>query len=259
MVNPADATGLAWLDGELVESVVLPCDDPALLVGRGLFETIGLFGGRLPLWSEHLERLRRGAAQLGLSIVEPAAIEAAALDLALRNRDDVLRLTVFGGGRGGRWLLTSRSRCEGRVPLVLQPALARRDRSDPTTRLKVTARLSLDSALAGARVDGADDALMLGPADEVWETTTGNLLVQLDGRLVTPCATGALLPGIARARLCAGVAVETRELCLADLGKAAGLWVSNAVYGPRPAVIPDLCERLGEGGGLARAWQAAVG
>ena len=49
----------AWVDGSF-EGQISPHDE-GFLSGRGVFETIGVFDGVLPLWPAHLRRLERGA------------------------------------------------------------------------------------------------------------------------------------------------------------------------------------------------------
>ena len=55
-----------FINGELAESV--PFDDRGLAYGHGLFETVRLCGGGIPLWHYHLRRLKHGAERLGITI-----------------------------------------------------------------------------------------------------------------------------------------------------------------------------------------------
>jgi para-aminobenzoate synthetase/4-amino-4-deoxychorismate lyase len=76
----------------------------------------------------------------------------------------------------------------------------------------------------------------------VRETAAGNLWLRLDGVWTTPALDGLVLPGIARARLLAalrarGLPVAERRCELGDLHRAEALAHSNAVHGPRPAVL----------------------
>lgn len=50
-----------------VLEAALPCQDRALHYGDGLFETMRLEGGRLPLLAQHLQRLESSSAELGMS------------------------------------------------------------------------------------------------------------------------------------------------------------------------------------------------
>lgn len=54
---------------------MVPTDDRGFLYGDGVFETVRLIQGRLVLWSQHLQRLRRGCQLLRLQ-PDWASIEA---------------------------------------------------------------------------------------------------------------------------------------------------------------------------------------
>jgi branched-subunit amino acid aminotransferase/4-amino-4-deoxychorismate lyase len=120
--------------------------------------------------------------------------------------------------------------------------------------------------LRAARAAGADDALLLALDGRVLETTTGNLFLWLGDELHTPAITGGLLlPGVARAALIdeltnASVAVVERDIWLAELEPGAAVFVTNAVHGPRPAVVGTAAAppaRLDAR--VADAWQRVVG
>ena len=59
----------AWINGSF-EATVSPHDE-GFLLGHGVFETIGVFDGNLPLWQAHLRRLGQGAAALGIPFDPP--------------------------------------------------------------------------------------------------------------------------------------------------------------------------------------------
>ncbi|MEO6596847.1 MAG: aminotransferase class IV, partial [Planctomycetota bacterium] len=84
--------------------------------------------------------------------------------------------------------------------------------------------------------------IVIGRDGAVLETAVGNLWLRLDGAWVTPALDGRVLPGIARSRLLAlalrtGLPVAERACDLGDLHRAEALAHSNAVYGPRAAVL----------------------
>jgi branched-chain amino acid aminotransferase len=85
---------LAWLDGRLVplDRPQLSITDRGFQLGDGLFESLRARRGVLIEWPEHLERLRAGAAVLGISLVPGTVLERAIGDLleaeGLAGRDD---------------------------------------------------------------------------------------------------------------------------------------------------------------------------
>jgi branched-subunit amino acid aminotransferase/4-amino-4-deoxychorismate lyase len=115
-----------------------------------------------------------------------------------------------------------------------------------------------------ARAAGADEPLLLGRGEEVLETAYGNVFITLDDEeLWTPEEDARFLNGVARAVLLEALAdrVMTRPIGLSELARAQGIWVTNAVFGPRrarlvdhdPAGAPMLDARL------AKAWAKTVG
>jgi para-aminobenzoate synthetase / 4-amino-4-deoxychorismate lyase len=102
-------------------------------------------------------------------------------------------------------------------------------------RHKTTHRVAYDQArredgAAGAPV-AADELVCWNAAGRLTETTIGNLVLELDGALVTPAESAGLLPGTARAALLADGTVVEADLAVEDLGRASRVWMVNAVRG----------------------------
>lgn len=253
---------LAWVDGRYLDAArAVPVDDGAFRAGHALFETIGAVRGKLPLWPRHLARLAAGAGRLRIECAPPPELAAAAEELLAmtRQQDGVLRLTLSAGGPGPqpRWIMTTRSRgTPGIVPLVV--ALDPLPDDWPFAALKCAARPHYAVAFAAARAAGAADALLLDRRRLVQETTTCNVVAELDGALVTPRASGRFLPGIARALLLENATVEEAELPFDALARCRGLWVTNAVHGVRPAALAGGPPPGDPDGTLAHAWQQLV-
>src|SRR5690606_18106871 len=91
----ASFVGLARVDGVSVAN-------RGLAYGDGVFETMRVHDGELPLWPGHLARLREGAQRLGIGLPDPAFIEAC-IDEMIDGADAgviKLLLTRGDGGRG---------------------------------------------------------------------------------------------------------------------------------------------------------------
>jgi para-aminobenzoate synthetase/4-amino-4-deoxychorismate lyase len=154
----------------------------------------------------------------------------------------VLRLSLVPTASGVHWEMTTRPLTRVLRQVALIPTTARRPDGAPPADLKAAPRTFYDNVLAEAQASGADDGIVLGEGGEVLETATANLWLLLDGVWVTPPLDGRLLPGIARGRLLevaarSGVPVAERVCRLDDLHRANALAVSNAVHGPRAAVL----------------------
>ena len=67
-------TSAAYIGRERVDAVSFA--NRGLNYGDGVFETMRLHQGTLPLWPRHLARLREGAARLGIAMPDAGCIEA---------------------------------------------------------------------------------------------------------------------------------------------------------------------------------------
>ena len=107
---PTTTAELACVDGRTLsaEEATIPATDEGLLRGDGAFEVIRVYDGRPFALADHLDRLERSAANLRLSGVPRAELEAEVPEL-LEARggaefDGCLRIVLTRGGR--RVLLT---------------------------------------------------------------------------------------------------------------------------------------------------------
>ncbi|MDG2428511.1 MAG: aminodeoxychorismate synthase component I [Acidimicrobiales bacterium] len=94
---------------------------------------------------------------------------------------------------------------------------------------KTTIREVYDDARA--RFPEAPDVLLINEVDQVTETTIGNVVLDLDGRLVTPPISSGLLPGTFRAQLLDDGTIAEKALAREDLYRADSVWMVNSVRG----------------------------
>lgn len=137
---------------------------------------------------------------------------------------------------------------EGRCRLDCQPikpldririALARDpiDKEDLFLYHKTTHRLVYDRAKS-LRPD-ADDVLLWNNDGEITETTVGNVVFELDGKLVTPPVGCGLLPGTMRADLLEKGTIQKRVIRKEHISRAGSIYLINSVRKWAPA---DLIE-----------------
>ena len=222
----------------------LAADAPLVQAGLGLFETMRVVGGRVPLLPRHLARLTASAAVFDLDAPETGAIAMRLGELLARAAvdDGVVRLTI---GAPGVVTLTLRPRVVGTGPRRLAIVAPRRHGSDPTARHKTTSRAFWHLAQREAEERGADEAVVLDDAGGVAETSFGSVFALSGAELVTPPTAGPLLPGIARQVLLEGLrddgeaSVVERAIGAPELRTADAIWVTNAVHGARRAVLVD--------------------
>jgi para-aminobenzoate synthetase/4-amino-4-deoxychorismate lyase len=101
---------------------------------------------------------------------------------------------------------------------------------------KTTVRDTYDAAKA--RFPDAPDVLLWNELGELTETTTGNLVVELDGHLVTPPVGCGLLPGTMRGQLLADGDIVERTVRRSDLDRVGAAWMVNSLRGWVP-IQPD--------------------
>ncbi len=231
------------------------------------FETIGSYGGRLPLWEQHMQRLARGAARLD-GPPPPADLRDLVLAaLAAAPGSDVARV-AFAPGQG--YAVTVRRRLDSPwqgalrgEPVRVLPVIDGRDEAEGLAIGKVEPRAAYDQALADARLGGADDGLLLQPDGCLRESAVGNLWLLLDSVWTTPPLDGLTVPGIARNLLldrCQQLQIPVAEApcTLGDLHRAQAIVLSNAVFGPVVAGLPGQAVEEPHTS-LARVWRMFSG
>lgn len=80
-----------------------------------------------------------------------------------------------------------------------------------------------------------DDVVLWNTHGQVTETTRANIVVELDGRLLTPPVECGLLAGVFRGQLLRGGQVAERIVTVDDLSRAGRIWAVNSVRKWMPA------------------------
>lgn len=251
-----------WVDGAVVPAGAAQVSalDRGLLLGEGVYETTKVVGGTPFALTRHLERLRRSAAVVGLSVPwRDEVLRAACAEVVAAARagqgsgwpGDLgrLRITVTGGaaplgpgagsdrpslvvaaGPGTAWPRAS----------VVATVSWRRNPDRPTRGAKVTSALDDVLALAAARRLGADEAVLADTSGALAEGTGSNVFVVVDGALATPSLATGCLPGITRALVCELVpVVERDDLTLDHLRQADEAFLTSSTRDVQPIVSVD--------------------
>jgi para-aminobenzoate synthetase / 4-amino-4-deoxychorismate lyase len=236
-----DSTADAEYDELLAKAVVVRQPWPEF----DLLETMATEGGTVPRLDRHLDRLCRSAATFGIPCPEPDI--RAALDLAAtghREEPQKLRLTLAADGafnltteplgfRGndGPERANGPERATGPEgggrPVAVSLAARPVHSHDRFLFHKTTHRAVYDER----RAEAPDhyDVLLRNERDELTELTRGNLVLELDGRLVTPPVASGLLAGCLRAQLLDAGIIEEGVVTVDDLDRAARAWsISSA-------------------------------
>lgn len=223
----------------------LRADDPLLSRGDGVFETLLLRNGQPCLLEQHLVRLIRSAALLGLPDPDPRAWRAA-VAVAVANwaepGEAVLRL-CHGRGRSGAVAFVMVSPLPERIfaarrggisVVTLERGPAGEARPWSAASAKSSSYAVHVAALREAARLGADDAVYLDADGYVLEGPRSSVVVYADGRLLTPPPSLPILPGTTVQALFAtaaerGLPCATAMLKPADLIAAQGVWLLSSL------------------------------
>jgi len=188
----------------------------------------------------HVARLMRSACTLGMRC--DADELAATLDAAVASLsgDAAWRLRVELAHDGA--LATTRAPLEALPPASVALRLAPLPADAPPAALapfKTTLRAHYDAGVRAAQAEGAFDTLFHTADGRLLEGGRSNVFVKLDGHWYTPPVSDGVLPGVMRGVLLDDEhwAARERTLTLADLARAEGLVVTNALRGALPAHI----------------------
>jgi branched-subunit amino acid aminotransferase/4-amino-4-deoxychorismate lyase len=239
-----------WIDGRLrpVGAPAVPAEDPALLRGEGIFETMACEGGEPLLFAYHAERLEASAGALGLRLRHhPRELFGAVVRTLARNRvrRAAARLMLWRGARRDTAAVVLRrlvrlSPGEIRRGVALAVAPWHRAEGVPLHRHKTLNYWECQLAREEAQRDGAFDALFTTPDGDVMEGAATNVFCVRSGALLTPPVAMGLLPGVMRRFVLAaapevlGVRAREARIGLRDLQRADEVFVTNAVIGAVP-------------------------
>ncbi|MEJ2156071.1 MAG: aminotransferase class IV [Desulfobacteraceae bacterium] len=244
-----------YIDGQFLpaDQAVIPVDDLAVVRGIGAFDLVRIRNGRPLFLNEHIERLYRSAAKIGLDMIwSRERIRRVVLETLSRNTvgEANIRIIVTGGSspdfitpKGNPRLLVLVT------PLPAQPYWWRTkgvkvitlnvQRSFPGA--KSIDYLPAAIALRRARSVDAIEAIYLDDQDNAQEGTTSNLFIVSGGTLVTPGRD--VLSGITRRTVLdiakAHYPVEIRDLPKGELLAAQEVFITGTNKGLVPVVQVD--------------------
>ena len=170
--------------------------------GDGVFETMRVDHGGVPLWSRHLARLGEGAQRLGISLPERAFIEARLHELCAGVDTGVVKLllTRGDGGRGYApsvdappvWVLSLHPLPPRQTALQLHACNTRLATQPLLAGIKHCNRLEQVLARTEAQRAGCDEGLMRDMAGNVVCATAANALAAADALALCNAVRGIL-------------------------------------------------------------------
>lgn len=240
-------TQLAVIDGTVspLEQAKLAITDAGVARGDGAFETVGIWDGRPFRLDDHLARLDRSLAAIGLPGAPTAAIRAD-IERVLRGQsgDGALRIFMTASGTHIVALAAPPERVTLRH-LISQPAPWIRPLG--TYRPAAAKTMSYGPNMAASRAaqaGGGDDALLISLEGLVLEGPTFTVMWVRDGELHAPALGLGLVDSISRRSItdlavAAGIVCHTGDYGIDDLLGADEVLTCSSVRQAHPLRLVD--------------------
>ncbi len=208
----------------------LPSLNHPWLRADALIETLKTIDGNAYFLNRHLARLSRSISELKYIGGDIAQIAAMVLEMAKNDKFSRgrLRITYFSNGD---YLITHHAididqTATYRLGIAPYPRYSKGFLAGHKT-------MAYTEASFGQRIadeHGYEDLLYLNEREEIVETGFANLLIEIDGKLVTPPVNSGALPGIVRGVLLDWFPViSEREIHRVELGSVSGLYLLSSI------------------------------
>ena len=204
-----------------------------------LFETM-LWRPRcgIALLTQHLERIEDSAKYFGFDFDKECLGRLVELELARLSGQSAGRRRIrLELAANGSFSLTSKPFAPERRAWLVQLTEEPVDSRDRFLFHKTTDRRIYDAALAEARAAGADEAILWNEKCELTEGTRTNLVLEIDGKRLTPALDCGLLAGVFRRSLLERGKLQEAVLRREDLERADRVLLVNALRGWIPAEL----------------------
>lgn len=233
----------------LLNRTLLPVDeagitpaDRGFLLGDGLFETMRVSNGEVPLLDRHYQRLRQGCALLRLpppaledmrhdchTLLEACTLHEGSIRFTLSRGPGPRGLTPPQTPQPTQLLTASPPPRTAPAPVRVRISTHRRNALSPLCQVKSLSVLPAILARLEAQEQGADDALMLNHHGSVTEASAATFLAHDGTQLITPPLHDGVLPGISRARLLEAGHCNERSLTNDALTTLPAAWLVTAL------------------------------
>lgn len=250
-------TSICFLNGDYLplEDARVSVLDRGFIFGDGIYEVIPVFGGRAFRLPEHVRRLERSLAAVGIESPLPAKAWAELVDsLLTRNalRDASIYLQITRGVAPRNH--AAPSACRPTVfamasalmsPGAVQPvaAISMPDLRWQRCDIKAISLLPNVMARTEATAAGAYEAVLFRDG-MLTEGAASNVFVVKDGRVLTPPHSPFILPGITRDAICEALAaspdaVQEVPITRETVETAEEIWLTSSTRDLVPVATLD--------------------
>lgn len=213
----------------------------ALSYGDGLFETILVVNGQVPLWGLHYQRLSEGLNQLDLEGLSKEFLSSKILSLVNNNGIYIAKLVVFrdeakrGYGSQSRQSQFFISINRYQKPTIYNNLTVSVVTLSKQKRLAGLKHLNrLEQVLAAQELNNSEytDAIMMDNKQRVIETISKNIVLIKGNKLFTPKLNKCGVYGVALRWLeQQGFELTWKKIEFTSLQKYDGMMVCNSVQG----------------------------
>ena len=239
------------INGKLVsrDEPILNADNKSYRYGDGLFETMKVVHGLIPLAPLHFERLFSGLTTLAYNIPSLITAEKFYEEIRLlckKNNCEMLarvRLSVSRGNGGINdeqdelqyliecWPLVEANQKKDGYIIDIFPGA--RKSCDAFSNLKSANYLPYVMAARYARQNKLDDCLVMNVHERIADASIANVFIVKNGKLLTPPLTEGCINGVMRRYLLEMYKGVEKALTIEDLLEADELCLTNSVNGIR--------------------------
>lgn len=243
-----------WIEND--QPLLLP-DNRAFRYGEGLFETMRMQGGKIPLFDLHWQRLTNDLPKLYFNLPVHFTHEYLLEQIQRLCQKNKLtqaariRLTIFKG-EGGIWEEPSSSfnwllQCWSLPQIKSELNVngldigvfeAGRKACDQFSNIKSNNYLLYALAAQYAKKQHWNEAVVLNHYDRICDTTIANIFFIKNNKIYTPALSEGCVNGVMRAYLISQLRKQDREITegvfsVAELLDADEVFLTNAVQGIR--------------------------
>ena len=246
---------LVFFNGKYIEEaeVDIGIHSRAYTWGDGIFETMALVGGRVPLLHEHTARFKKSALLLELPLPKlwnETWLQLQLYELATRNnlQNAQLRLQLSRTEKKEEANLSITAKATGGKPFEWQAKSATvlyepLCLANSFSFIKSTSRSKYVVAENFAKQKKMDECVLLNDKQELCESIFANIFVVKANQIFTPSISSGCVAGTARhfilKHFSSSFSISEKVISIAELKDADELFLSNAIRGIQSVAVLD--------------------
>lgn len=249
-----------FLDGQMVKARMELIDSllPGVVAGKGVFETMRVYNGKVFSLDKHFDRLFRGLRLLKIRpsyskrqmeiyldrTIKANLLKEARIRLSIWKEKRQLRIAVVCQDIGRSWVKKDQKGIRAIVSNVIR-------KKTPFSNIKSMEYHCFRQAFNEAKEKGCDEAILLNHRQEIVEGSRTNIFYIKKGTLYTPMVKCGCLNGITRQiviQLARKLKIPMRVVAanIRMLLRSDETFVTNSLIGIVPLAVVDN-QMIGEG------------